>query len=59
MRVKSQKKKVEVFNLEDSGALEMYEDILNNPKITVIRDAHTYDKLGKSKITVWYQVEED
>ena len=53
------KQEVFVFNLNEDGELEQYTAILNNDKMTIIRDEHHYDRHGQSIITIWVEVKKD
>jgi hypothetical protein len=49
--------KVDVFQLDDPNSKASYEQILNNPSCTVIREEFSYVGPIKSNpiITVWYE----
>ncbi len=48
------KKKVEVFLLSSESDRTVYEDLLNNDKILILREEFVYNKNGNPVITVWY-----
>jgi cytoplasmic iron level regulating protein YaaA (DUF328/UPF0246 family) len=48
--------KIEKFCLDSVSDTAVYEDLLNNKKVNIIRDEFMYDKNGKAHVTVWYSV---
>jgi hypothetical protein len=59
MHLEETVKKVEVLNLSDAGDKCIYEALLNNANVTIIKEEFTYDKMSKALITVWYEVKEE
>ncbi len=52
-------KKVEVFDLKMDTEKKQYENLMNNPDATIIKEEFSYVKTGDPKITVWYLLIED
>ncbi len=52
-------KKVDVFDLKMDNEKKAYEDLMNNPDVTIVKDEFSYVKTGDPKITVWYLLIED
>lgn len=61
MKVKIEgKKKVEKFLLDDDADRAIYESLLNNEKVSILRDNLINDiKSGRTSIVVWYQLQDD
>jgi hypothetical protein len=48
-------KKVEVYELKDPADKKLYETLLNDPTVEIIKDVFAYDRNGVPKITVWFE----
>jgi hypothetical protein len=51
-------KKVDVFDLKLDKEKKQYEDLMNDPRVDIIKEEFSYVKTGDPKITVWYLLEE-
>ena len=47
-------KKVDVFDLKIDHEKEKYENLMNNPDVSIVKEEFSYVKTGDPKITVWY-----
>jgi hypothetical protein len=52
-------KKVDVFDLKMDNEKKDYEDLMNNPDATIVKEEFAYVKTGNPAITVWYILQED
>lgn len=51
-------KKVDVFDLKIDHEKKAYEDLMNNPNVSIIREEFSYVKTGDPKITCFYIIDE-
>lgn len=54
------KRKVETYRLDDDGEKLLYEDLINKPDITIIKEEFVYG--GREHtiplVTIWYEISE-
>ena len=51
-------KKVDVYDLKVDHDKKAYENLMNNPNVSIVKEEFSYIKTGDPKITVWYILEE-
>ncbi len=53
-------KKIDIYDLGNPSQKDKYEKLLNSEELALInREEFAYDKIGRAKITVWYEIYED
>ncbi len=52
-------KKVDVFDLKLDNEKKDYENLMNDPRVRIVKEEFSYVKTGDPKITCWYLLEED
>jgi hypothetical protein len=51
-------KKVDVFDLKIEKEKKEYENLMNDPRVSITKEEFAYVKTGNPAITVWYLLEE-
>jgi hypothetical protein len=50
-------KKIAVFELTDPSDKKKYEELLNDPLVTIYDREFAYDRNGVPKLVIWYDIE--